>query len=67
MIPRWLLHLLVLGGGADQRLLVVTLPQRQIQVETDKDIRSREIIIVLTLRAALGIEEEDASVKYTNI
>lgn len=41
--------------------------QRQIQVETDKDIRSREIIIVLTLRAALQIEEEDATVKYTNI
>ena len=41
--------------------------QRQIQVETDKDIRSREIIIVLTLRAALGVEEEDATVKYTNI
>lgn len=41
--------------------------QRQIQVETDKDIRSREIIIVLTLRAALQIEEEDACVKYSNI
>lgn len=41
--------------------------QRQIQVETDKDIRSREIIIVLTARAALQIEEEDATVKYTNI
>lgn len=41
--------------------------QRQIQVETDKDIRSREIIIVLTLRAALQIEEEDATVKYINI
>lgn len=41
--------------------------QRQLQVETDKDIRSREIIIVLTARVALGIEEEDATVKYTNI
>lgn len=41
--------------------------QRQLQVETDKDIRSREIIIVLTARIALGIEEEDATVKYTNI
>lgn len=41
--------------------------QRQIQVETDKDIRAREIIIVLTARAALAIEEEDATVKYTNI
>lgn len=41
--------------------------QRQLQVETDKDIRSREIIIVLTARVALQIEEEDATVKYTNI
>lgn len=41
--------------------------RRDISVETDKDIRSREIIIVLTLRAALGIEEETATVKYTNI
>lgn len=41
--------------------------QRQLQVETDKDIRSREIIIVLTARVALQIEDEDASVKYTNI
>ena len=41
--------------------------QRQIQVETDKDIRSREIIIVLTARVALQIEDELATVKYTNI
>lgn len=41
--------------------------QRQIQVETDKDIRAREIIVVLTARVALQIEETDACVKYTNI
>lgn len=41
--------------------------QRQIQIETDKDIRAREIIIVLTARVALQVEEEDATVKYTNI
>lgn len=41
--------------------------QRNIQVETDKDIRSREIIIVLTARAALQIDDEDATVKYINI
>lgn len=41
--------------------------QRQLQVETDKDIRAREIIVVLTARVALQIEEEDATVKYTNI
>lgn len=41
--------------------------QRQLQVETDKDIRSREIIIVLTARVALQIDDEDATVKYINI
>ena len=41
--------------------------QRDIRIETDKDIRSREYIIVLTARVALGIETEDAAVKYTNI
>lgn len=41
--------------------------QRQLQVETDKDIRAREIIIVLTARVAMQIEEEAACVKYVNI
>jgi hypothetical protein len=41
--------------------------QRQLQVETDKDIRSREIIIVLTARVAVQIDDEDATVKYINI
>ena len=41
--------------------------QRTIQVETDKDIRAREIIIVLTCRAALQIDEVAATVKYINI
>jgi len=41
--------------------------QRQIHIETDKDIRSREYIIVLTARVDFQIEEEEAVVKYTNI
>jgi hypothetical protein len=41
--------------------------QRTIQVETDKDIRSREIIIVLTARSALQIDDIDATVKIINI
>lgn len=41
--------------------------QRDIRVETDRDIRSREFIIVLTARVALQIEDVDATVKYTNI
>lgn len=35
--------------------------QRQIRVETDKDIRSREIIIVLTMRCDVKVEELDAT------
>lgn len=64
--------MLAAGGGGAQGFF--TFPQnliwgiwRQIQVETDKDIRSREIIIVLTCRVGVQIEEEDATVKYVNI
>lgn len=53
---------------------LVTFPQnllfgirRDITVETDKDIRSREWIIVLTMRAALQIDDADAVVKLENI
>ena len=41
--------------------------QRQINVETDKDIRAREIIIVLTCRIDFQIELEDACVKYIQL
>ena len=41
--------------------------QRDIRVETDRDIRSREFIIVLTARVALQVEDVAATVKYTNI
>lgn len=41
--------------------------RRDISVETDKDIRSREYIIVLTMRAGLQIDEVDATVKLENI
>jgi hypothetical protein len=41
--------------------------QRDIQVETDRDIRSREIIIVLTARVDTLWDDEDAVVKYVNI
>lgn len=53
---------------------LVTFPQnlifgirRDITVETDKDIRSREYIIVVTLRAGLQIDDADAVVKLENI
>lgn len=41
--------------------------QRDITVETAKDIRSREYIIVLTARIAVQIDDIDCTVKYTNI
>ena len=41
--------------------------QRQVHLETDKDIRAREFIFVLTLRTDFLVEEEEAAVKYTNI
>lgn len=40
---------------------------RDIRVETDRDIRARMNIIVLTLKIDVIFEEEDAVVKITNI
>lgn len=41
--------------------------QRDIWIETDKDISARVYIIVLTARIDFQIEEELACVKYTNV
>ena len=41
--------------------------QRNIQMEAEKDIRSRQIIIVVTARVDCKYDLEDAVVKYTNI
>ena len=41
--------------------------QRNIRIETDRDIRSRQLIFVLTARVAIQIEEEDAVVKVINL
>jgi HK97 family phage major capsid protein len=41
--------------------------QRDMRIEYDTDIRERVFIIVLTMRIAVGIEEEDMIVKATNI
>ena len=56
------------------KLGLITFPQnlivgmqRQITVETDKDIRSREYIIVVTARLASQIEDTDGVVKLINI
>jgi HK97 family phage major capsid protein len=41
--------------------------QRNVRIEQDRDIRSREVIIVLTARIALAIEEELAAAKVVNL
>lgn len=41
--------------------------QRDIKIETDKDITTREVIIVVTMKVALALEEEEAVVKYLNV
>lgn len=41
--------------------------QRDIHIETDKDITSRVYIIVLTMRMDFKYEEEEAVVKYINL
>lgn len=41
--------------------------QRNIRLETERDIRAREVIIVVTMRIAVAIEETDAVVKVTNL
>ncbi len=41
--------------------------QRQVRIETDKDIQAREYIVVVTLRMAVQLEEEEATVKVTNL
>ncbi|QIG76083.1 capsid protein [Rhizobium phage RHph_I4] len=41
--------------------------QRNVRIERERDIRARSWIIVVTLRAALCIEEVDAVVKLTNL
>jgi HK97 family phage major capsid protein len=41
--------------------------QRNVRIETDKDIRSREVIFVITARVAINIEEELAGAKLINL
>lgn len=41
--------------------------QRDIQIETDRDIRARQVIIVLTMRCDVRWDDELATVKITNI
>ena len=63
-----------LAADGTGKLGLITFPnnlifgiQRKLTIETDKDIRSREYVIVLTMRVALNIEDTNAVVKLTNI
>lgn len=63
-----------LGGGTDQtNALLLNLKnihlgiQRQIRIETDKDIRARKLIVVATLRCDMKYMHEPAVVKATGI
>jgi len=41
--------------------------QRQIMIETDRDIRARVLVVVLTMRLDMKFEEEDAVVKVDGL
>jgi HK97 family phage major capsid protein len=41
--------------------------QRNIRIERERDIRARSWIIVLTMRVAIQLEEEEAAVKLINL
>lgn len=41
--------------------------QRNVRIERDRDIRARAWVIVVTMRIAIQLEEEEAVVKLTNL
>jgi len=64
----------LMTGGLSGEGGLVTFPQnllfgiqRDISIESDKDIRSREYIIVLTCRTALQVDDVDAGVVISEI
>jgi len=63
-----------LGGGNDETEVVMTDPQniavgfqRQIRMETARDISAGELIVVVTLRMAVQLVHEPATVKATGV
>lgn len=63
-----------LGGGLNMTDVIMVDPkninvgiQREIRIETDKDISAREYIIVATVRFDVKLAHEPASVKVTNV
>lgn len=64
--------MLDIHGTGDQGLVTVAQNliwgvQREISIETDKDIRSREYIIVVTARVALQVDDTNAIVRLDNL
>jgi hypothetical protein len=62
------------GAGVDVSDAIMTIPKnivigvsRDIRIETDRDIRARMNIIVLTMKLDVAFEEEDAVVKIIKI
>lgn len=63
-----------LGGGTNTTVMLFADPknihvgiQREVRVETDRDISAREFIIVATVRFDVKWQHEPATVKVTNI
>jgi hypothetical protein len=46
---------------------IILCVQRQVMIETDRDIRARVLIVVLTMRIDIKFEEEDAGVKIIGL
>ncbi len=75
LAPVWAAGTVVEGVGlmpGEQGILTHPLNllfgiQRQIHIESDKDIQAREYIIVLTARVDMQVEEELGGVKYINL
>jgi hypothetical protein len=62
------------GSGTNVSDSILTIPQniitgisRNIRIETDRDIRQRMNIVVLTMKLDVAYEEEDAVVKITKV
>lgn len=56
-------HDMILGNPKN----IIFGVQRQIMIESDRDIRARTLIVVLTMRLDLKLEEDDAIVKSTGL
>lgn len=63
-----------LGGGNDETEVVLTDPEnlvigfhRRMRIETDRDISSRETVIVISMRIAFAVTHQPAAVKTSGV